>query len=297
MSDTNSGEPPLLPDRQDSPTRDDPRVRVSVSDIFPSQWATRARRTIHLFFELVLRDFKAGFLGSYLSVVWAFLQPGITVLLLWFVFEVGFRAGPQGDRPFILWLLAGLIPWFFFAEAWAAATQSILAYRYLVKNIVFPLGIVPLVKIGSPLIVHLFFLLVVIAILLAYQQHPGWALLQIPYYLGASLVLLVGLSWLTSSLIIFIPDIGYIVATLIQFGFWFTPIMWNIESVPAKYVHWIALNPAYYLIDGYRRTFLYGGWFWERPVLTCYFWLVTLAILVAGRAIFRKLRPHFADVI
>ncbi|WP_050805064.1 ABC transporter permease [Solidesulfovibrio carbinoliphilus] len=260
-------------------------------------WASRAKRTAHLFFELVLRDFKAGFLGSYLSVVWAFLQPGITVLLLWFVFEVGFRAGPQGDRPFILWLLAGLIPWFFFSEAWAAATQSILGYRYLVKNIVFPLGILPLVKIGSSLIVHMFFLVVVVGILVAYRQHPGWALLQIPYYLAGSLVLLVGLSWLTSSLIVFIPDVGYMVATCIQFGFWFTPIMWNIGMVPARYVPWIALNPAYYLIDGYRRAFLYGGWFWERPMLTGYFWLVTLAIFFTGRIVFQKLRPHFADVI
>lgn len=261
------------------------------------QWASRAKRISQLFFELVLRDFKAGFLGSYLSVAWAFLQPGITVLLLWFVFEVGFRAGPQGDRPFILWLLAGLIPWFFFSEAWAAATQSILTYRYLVKNIVFPLAILPLVKIGSSLIVHVFFLCVVVGILVAYQQHPGWALVQIPYYLAGSLLLLVGLSWLTASLIVFIPDIGYMVGTLIQFGFWFTPIMWNIAMVPAQYVPWISLNPAYYLIDGYRRAFLYGGWFWERPILTCYFWLVTLAIFFTGRIVFQKLRPHFADVI
>lgn len=291
------GELSFFPIGQAAPTPYGPRVNPPVSSFLASSKAAQAKRTAHLFIELVLRDFKAGFLGSYLSVAWAFLQPGITVLLLWFVFEVGFRAGPQNDRPFILWLLTGLIPWFFFAEAWAAATQSILAYRYLVKNIVFPLGILPLVKIGSSLIVHVFFLCVVIAILLLYHQHPGWALLQIPYYLGASILLLAGLSWLTSSLIVFIPDTGYIVNTLIQFGFWFTPIMWNINVVPAKYAPWIALNPAYYLIDGYRRAFLYGGWFWERPVLTGYFWLVTLAILVAGRMAFRKLRPHFADVI
>jgi lipopolysaccharide transport system permease protein/teichoic acid transport system permease protein len=268
-----------------------------VSSFFASQRAVQARRTTHIFIELVLRDFKAGFLGSYLSVVWAFLQPSITVLLLWFVFEVGFRAGPQGDQPFILWLLAGLIPWFFFAEAWAAATQAILGYRYLVKNIVFPLGFLPLVKICSSLIVHIFFLFAIVCILIAYKQHPGWALLQIPYYLGGSLLLLVGLSWLTSSLIIFIPDTGYIVATLIQFGFWFTPIMWNISSVPSKYVPWISLNPAYYLIDGYRRTFLYGGWFWDRPLLSCYFWVAALSIFFTGRFVFRKLCPHFADVI
>lgn len=244
-----------------------------------------------------MRDFKAGFLGSYLSVAWAFLQPGITVLLLWFVFEVGFRASPQGNSPFILWLLVGLVPWFFFAEAWGSATQSILEYRYLVKNIVFYVDILPLVRITSSLIVHIFFLIVIIGIVVVYQQHLGWAFLQVPYYLIGLVMLLVGLSWMTSSLIIFIPDVGYIVGTLIQFGFWFTPIMWNIGMVPGRYAFWISLNPVYYIIDGYRRAFLYGEWFWERPMLTCYFWVSTLVILSAGRLVFQKLRPHFADII
>ena len=263
----------------------------------PSSLTASAKRTLRLFLELVLRDFNNTFLGSYLSVAWAFVQPGITVLLLWFVFQVGFRAGPQDDRPFILWLLSGLIPWLFLSEAWAGATQAILGHRYLVKNIVFPLGVLPLIKIGSALIVHSVFLVLIVAILLAYGLHPGWALLQIPYYLCGSIVLLAGLSWLTSSLMVFAQDTGYVVGTLIQFGFWFTPIMWNSNILPEKYRFLIGLNPFYYLVEGYRRAFLYDGWFWERPLLTAYFWGVALLLFFLGRTVFSKLRPHFADVI
>lgn len=274
------------------------RLRVKpVKALLASPKGIQVRRAVILFAELVLRDFKAGFLGSYLNVAWAFFQPGITVSLYWFVFEVGFRVGPQGDKPFILWILAGIVPWFFFAEAWSSATQSIISYKYLVKNIVFPLSVLPIVKICSALFVHIFFLLVVVCVLLIYSQSFSLALIQLPYYLFASIILLIGLAWLTSSIVVFVSDTGYIVSSVIQFGFWLTPIMWNADAVPEKYSIFIFINPVYYLVDGYRNVFLYGGWFWDRPALTSYFWIVTLFIFVIGRKIFIKLQPHFADVI
>ena len=105
-----------------------------------------------------IRFFKTKYAGSYLGIIWAFVQPVVTILLYWFVFQVGFRSRPLGDYPFVLWLTAGLVPWFFFSDAWNGATNSMLEYSFLVKKVVFDIGILPVIKIFSAFFVNIFFL-------------------------------------------------------------------------------------------------------------------------------------------
>jgi len=107
----------------------------------------------------------------------------------------------------------------------------------------------------------------------------------------------VGLSWITSSLVIFVKDVGQVVTIILQFGFWLTPILWNVKMIPEKYQILMKLNPAYYLTEGYRNSFMYGIWFWEYPRWTFGFWIFTGVIFILGAIIFLKLRPHFADVL
>ncbi|NPA82501.1 MAG: ABC transporter permease, partial [Epsilonproteobacteria bacterium] len=99
------------------------------------------------------------------------------------------------------------------------------------------------------------------------------------------------------SLIIFFKDMGEIVTMLLQFGFWMTPIFWSIDIVPKEYQFFLKLNPMYYIVEGYRDTFIHKVWFWQHPYLTLYFWIIALSVFAGGAIIFRKLRPHFADVL
>lgn len=250
-----------------------------------------------LVYNLALRDIRSKYLGSYLNFLWAFVQPTVTILLLWFVFDVGFKAPPVGNYPFILWLIAGIIPWFFFAESLGNATNSIVDYSYLVKKVVFKVSVIPIIKILSALFIHLFFIVIIFLAFLAYGYRPRLCNLQIFYYLFAMIVLVVGLSWITSSLVIFLKDIGQVVAMFLQLGFWFTPIIWNIGMVPEKYQTLMKLNPVYYITEGYRNSFISGIWFWEYPHWTLEYWILTGVIFVLGAIIFLKLRPHFADVL
>uniref|UniRef100_A0AAE9TKJ9 ABC transporter permease n=1 Tax=Paenibacillus polymyxa TaxID=1406 RepID=A0AAE9TKJ9_PAEPO len=130
-----------------------------------------------------------------------------------------------------------------------------------------------------------------------YGFQPNIYYLQIPYFLICMIALLLGLSWITSSLVIFLKDVGQVVSMILQFGFWLTPIFYSLTAIPEKYQFLIKLNPLYYIIEGYRGIFLYHYWFWERPQQTLYFWLVTFIFLLIGYYLFKKLRPHFADVI
>lgn len=250
-----------------------------------------------LIVELTKRDFKSRYLGSYLGLVWAFVQPTITILILWFVFQVGFRAQPVDDFPFLLWIMAGMIPWFFFSDGLAGATGSIMENSFLVNKVVFRVSILPIVKILSALIIHMFFVGILFVVLISYGYSLNIYCTQIFYYIGAIMFFNIGLSWVTSSTIIFMRDVGQLVTVLIQFGFWLTPIFWSINMVPEKYHMLIKINPIYYIINGYRETFLYKKWFWEHMGLTSYFWIVAIFFFLIGGLLFWKLKPHFADVL
>lgn len=250
-----------------------------------------------LLWQLTKNDFKQKYLGNFLGVAWAFIQPTATIAIFWFVFQVGFKSKPVGDYPFILWLIAGMLPWFFFAETLATATNSILANNFLVKKVVFRVSLLPIISILTTLIVHLFFILFMFGMFIYYGYYPDIYWLQVFYYLFALIVLLLGLSWITSSVVVFFRDLGQIIAMVIQFGFWLTPIFWSIGMIPQKY-HWLLkLNPIYYIIQGYRDSLINHKWFWEHPNMTIYYWIVTMAIFIVGSLIFKRLRPHFADVL
>lgn len=250
-----------------------------------------------LLWQMTKRDFRQRYLGSYLGILWAFIQPTVTVLIFWFVFQVGFKSMPVNNFPFILWLVCGMFPWFFLSDSILSATNSIIESSFLVKKIVFRVELLPIVKIVSALVVHLFFVAVLFAMFAFYGYSVSIYNLQIIYYFFAMICLSLGLSWLTSSLTVFLRDIGQFVAMILQFGFWGTPIFWNLKMIPEQFQFFLKLNPAYYLIEGYRQSFIYNEWFWEHLHLTAYFWTLTAIFMLIGAWCFKKLRPHFADVL
>lgn len=247
--------------------------------------------------DLVKNDFKSRYLNNYLGILWAFIQPIISVCIFWFVFQVGFKSAPVQNVPFILWLVAGMIPWFFLSEALQSATNAILDNSFLVKKIVFRVSLLPIVKIVSAIIVHVVFVIFIMVMYVIYNFMPSMYWVQIIYYIFSAVVFLLGLSWITSSVVIFFRDLGQFIAMAIQFGFWLTPIFWSLSMVPEEYRWFFEISPAYYITQGYRDALINHVWFWEKPLEALQFWSITLIVFVLGAIIFRKLRPHFADVL
>ncbi len=250
-----------------------------------------------LLWKLTKRDFRQRYLGSYLGILWAFIQPLITTLILWFVFQVGFKSMPVDNFPFILWLVCGMFPWFFISDSILSATTSIIESSFLVKKIVFRVELLPIVKIMSALVVHIFFVALIFLMFAYYGYSVSLYNLQIIYYFFAMICLSLGVSWLTSSLTVFLRDVGQFVSMVLQFGFWATPIFWSLKIVPEDFHLLLKLNPAYYIAEGYRQSFIYHEFFWDHYALTAYFWLFTLTAMFIGALCFKKLRPHFADVL
>ena len=256
------------------------------------------KEDIILIKRLARNDFRTRYAGSYLGIFWAFVQPVVTIFLYWFVFSK-LTAGRVREVPFILWLIAGLVPWFYFSDCLNGGCASLLEYSYLVKKVVFKIHILPVVKLVSALYVHLFFVLVTVILYTAMGHFPGITLIELPYYSLCIFCLVLSVSYLTSAVAVLFRDLTQIIAIILQVGVWMTPIMWNFDDIglaPGLRVVFM-LNPMYYIVEGFRGALIDGKWFWEEPVMTAYFWILTLLIFLLGRSVFARLRVHFADVL
>ena len=252
-----------------------------------------------LVLSLAKNDFKTKYAGSYLGIVWAFIQPIVTILVYWFAFSVGLKAGTVSDYPFVLYLVSGIVPWFFFQDALNGGTNALIEYNYLVKKVVFKISILPIVKIISALFVHVFFVVFALILCACYGYTPSLYTLQIIYYSICTFLLVLGLVYATSAIVIFFRDLTQIISIFLQVGVWLTPIMWDINMLSSHpwLIKLFKLNPMYYVVTGYRDSMLGHVGIWNHASWTIYFWVVTILLFGLGSVIFKRLKPHFADVL
>ena len=251
-----------------------------------------------ILYELAKRDFQQQYMGSYLGFVWVYLQPLLFITVLYVVFTFGFRTGNSAEGvPFVVHLISGMIAWFYIADNLNAGVYAIKSHAFLLKKVDFRLSLLPIVKLMSSFVPHIFFIFIAIIIAILNGIYPSLYLFQLVYYFIAMLTLLLGMSWLTSSTNIFVSDVSKIIGVIVTFGFWLTPVFWDISKIPEKYQWLIQLNPATYIVEGYRDSIINHVGFWEKPYQTLYYWTVTFITLKIGIAVFQKLRPHFAEVV
>lgn len=252
----------------------------------------------HLIITLARRDFEKKFKGSYLGFIWTFLQPLLFIGIIYLIFTAGFKNAAQtASMPFVLYLITGIVAWNYIGENLLQGTEVIKKHAFLVKKVDFRLSVLPIVNLLSTIPTHLVFAL--IAITLAWHQGfaPSMFTFQLVYYFFCMAILVLAINWMTASSALFVPDVSNAVGLLVQFGFWLTPIFWSIDIIPARYRWLVDCNPAYYIISGYRDALVQQRWFWERPYETLLFWSMTLILLVLSVYVFKRLRPHFAEVV
>ena len=256
-------------------------------------------RNRRLVFSLAKNDFKTKYAGSYFGTVWAFVQPVVTICVYWFVFGLALRNGADRGVPFVLWLVAGLVPWFFIQEGLTGGTSALLEYNYLVKKVVFNIRILPVVKVFSAVFVHFFFVVIILVIYTCMGYPPSLYALQLIYYSFCTFMLILGLTYLTSSVVVFFRDLMQMINIALQVGVWATPIMWSFSDLglTGTVTTILKLNPVFYIVQGYRDSLIDKVGFWEHPVLTLYFWVFTLVVFFLGTKLFKKLQVHFADVL
>ena len=251
----------------------------------------------HLIVTMAKREVATQYVGSLLGFIWTFISPMVMIFVFWVVFSIGFRIKPTNDVPFVVWLTAGMAAWFVFADIVNGCTGAMVSNSHLIKKTLFHSQILPVIKIVSCLITHSVFLLLLVGLIAFHRLPFSLYYFQFLYYLLCMCVLSLGLGWALSALNVFMRDVGQIVAVVLQMGFWATPIFWDINMMPPNIQMILKLNPMFYIVQGYRDSFIYFSPFWKHPYQTMYFWAVALTIFVCGALIFKKLKSQFADVL
>lgn len=143
-------------------------------------------------------DFKKRYAGSYLGIVWALARPVVTVLMYWIVFDkvfqarVPFVAADGVEPPYVLYLMAGLVPWLYFSEAISQGTMALVEYTYLVKKVVFNISILPIIKVVAATFIHLFFVGILLVVAVCYGFTPTIYTVQPPLLQSVSCILCAG---------------------------------------------------------------------------------------------------------
>jgi teichoic acid transport system permease protein len=111
------------------------------------------------------------------------------------------------------------------------------------------------------------------------------------------MVFLTALSWITASVAPFFPDMSQLINVIMQVLMWMLPILWSQNQFPPIVISILKINPLYYIVQGYRESFLSQAWFWNHPAMTLYFWGAMIILLFVGSKVFNNLRPHFSVVL
>jgi teichoic acid transport system permease protein len=248
--------------------------------------------------QLVKRDFQNKYLASYIGLPWAFIQPAVTILVIWFAFTFGLKINQTYyGLPILPWLICGLVPWLFISDSLLLTSGSLIEYSEFIAKTTIKTSVIPIIKIFSSLIIHFFLIIVLIIYALANGIYPNIYWLQIIYLLFAVFVLLTGLGWLISSITVYIRDMKPIINIVISIMFWATPIIWPYAALEGNYKYIALLNPFFYIIEGYRYAFLGKAWMFQNIEMTIFFWTTTIIIFISGALVFKKLSPRFAEEI
>jgi ABC-type polysaccharide/polyol phosphate export permease len=246
--------------------------------------------------EMVVRDLRARYAGSGLGIAWAFAMPLLWMCLYTLVFSVILRVpSPAGFAGFPDFLLAGLLPWMAFQEGVSRAATALTDNAAMVKKTVFPIETLVL----SIVLAAIANQLIAFALYAGYLAVIGhlslpWALLALPA-LAVQTALTFGLACLVATLATFVRDLVPIVGIALTVVFYATPIVYPAEMVPARLRFLIDANPLAHLTGWYRDAFALHR---LPPAGSIVFTTVfAAAALVAGTALFRRARPHFADLI
>jgi teichoic acid transport system permease protein len=255
-------------------------------------------KNIRLIFLMASYDTKSKYQMHYLGALWQFLVPIAQIGIYWLVFGLGIRGGaPVGDTPYFIWLVTGLFPWFFIGPTIVQASNSVYSKISMVSKMKFPVSVLPTITIMGNTFNFLITIIILLLIMVMNGLYPSIYLIQFIYYFIATVIFVFSFSLFCSTLSTIARDVQNTLQSLIRMLFFLTPIIWDPSKLSEGLHNILKLNPFYYLIVGYRKTFLGQGWFYDDPVYTFYFWSLTFFILFIGAYIHVKFRDKFVDYL
>jgi ABC-type polysaccharide/polyol phosphate export permease len=248
--------------------------------------------------SLVARELKARYRGSMLGFLWSFVNPLLLLLIYSFVFTTILPSRIEGVQPYALFLFSGLLPWTWFSSSLTEASGALIAGGNLIKKVLFPAEILPLVSVLANM-VHFFLGLPILILFLVVYQHPPdpWDLVWFPVAVAVQLIFTAALGLALSALAVHFRDIRDILANLLTLWFFSTPIIypWNQPGLE-RFRVLFDLNPFTHLAVSYQEMLFFRGpighWRWLLALGA-----LSVVLFLAGYWMFDRLRDSFAEVV
>ena len=250
--------------------------------------------------SLVARELKARYRGSALGFVWSFVNPLLLLLIYTYVFTAVMPNQTEGVQPYALFMFCGILPWTWFSSSLAESANSLIAGGNLIKKVLFPAEVLPIVSVLTNMVHFFLGLPILIAFLIVYQHYPRPEnLLWFPVVVIVQLVFTVALALILSALSVLFRDIKDILANLLTLWFFATPIIypWFQPSVQ-KFHTFFDINPFTHLAVTYQEVLFFnqgpvGHWKW----LLGYLGVGSVVLFLAGYWLFDRLRDSFAEAV
>lgn len=251
-----------------------------------------------LIWQLGKNDFKNRFASTSLGSVWGFLQPFVFLMMYVIVFQYIFKqSGPEG-APYVVWFLPGMAMWMTLNDGIIGASSSIRSYSYLVKKVVFPVDIIPIISLLANSFVSIFLILIATVVCIIFKFIPN--VLQLIYMIIAVYAFLVAITRFTSAVATLVPDFSNLLSIVMQIGMWLTPVVWDLSMIANHHKILIAEKclPFTYIVTGFRNCFMGDNIITEQHgIFSIIFWCITIILFIWGNYIFKKSKKDFADVL
>ena len=248
--------------------------------------------------SLVARELKARYRGSWLGVVWSFVNPLLLLLIYSFVFTVVLPAAhPPELEPFALFLFCGILPWTWFSSSLLESSSVLITGGNLIKKVLFPAEVLPIVVVLAGL-VHFCLGLPILAACLIYYRVPLWPtdLLWFPLIVCVQLVLTVGLALLVSALTVHFRDVRDLLGNLLTLWFFATPIIYPLAEAPERVRRLLNLNPFTHLAVAYQEVLFRPGPFAQGSRLFAVA-IASVLTFLFGYFVFDRLRDTLAEEV
>jgi len=247
--------------------------------------------------SLVARELKARYRGSALGFVWSFVNPLLLLSIYSFVFTTVMPNDNQETRPFPVFLFCGLLPWTWFAASLTEATSSLITGGNLIKKVLFPAEILPIVSVLANMVHFLLGLVILAVFMIGFRHYPGIAALPwFPLVLAVQLVFTLGLALALSALTVHFRDVRDLLANVLTIWFFATPILYPyFTRNVARFLTLFRLNPFYHLAVSYQEILFFGQFGHGRSLLLL--GALSVVMFLCGYWLFDRLRDSFAEAV
>lgn len=246
-----------------------------------------------LIWNLVARELKARYRGSVFGFLWSFLNPLLLMVVYTLVFVVYLRFREM--RGYTVFVISGLLPWLWFSSSLLEASGSILAGGNLIKKILFPAEILPLVVVFSTGMNFLLSLPILMLFVFFFKIPIGVSIVMLPVVMLIQLVFNVGLAFMVSSLCVHYRDIQHFLGNFLTLWFFLTPVVYPLSQIPPQFRFIVHLNPMAILVFAYQDIFYYGR-FPDMSLLSIVA-CIAVVMYIMGTAVFEKYRGTFAEEV